>query len=80
MEIIRKISLKTALIVIGAVFAMVANAIPTRPEPQRLVNDQASIFTHDQKEYLERMLVAFDELLNGATQALEEYQDLDAIH
>ena len=61
MEIIRKISLKTALIVIGAVFAMVANAIPTRPEPQRLVNDQASIFTHDQKEYLERMLVAFDD-------------------
>ena len=61
MEIIRKISLKTALIVIGAVFAMVANAIPTRPESQRLVNDQASIFTHDQKEYLERMLVAFDD-------------------
>ena len=61
MKIIRKISLKTALIVIGAVFAMVANAIPTRPEPQRLVNDQASIFTHDQKEYLERMLVAFDD-------------------
>ena len=61
MEIIRKISLKTALIVIGAVFAMVANAIPTRPEPQRLVNDQASIFTPDQKEDLERMLVAFDD-------------------
>lgn len=61
MKIIRKISLKTALIVIGAVFAMVANAIPTRPEPQRLVNDQASIFTHDQEEYLERMLVAFDD-------------------
>ena len=61
MKIIRKISLKTALIVIGAVFAMVANAIPTRPEPQRLVNDQASIFTHDQKECLERMLVAFDD-------------------
>ena len=61
MEIIRKISLKTALIVIGAVFAMVAKAIPTRPEPQRLVNDQASIFTPDQKEDLERMLVAFDD-------------------
>jgi uncharacterized protein len=61
MEIIRKISLKTALIVIGAVFAMVANAIPTRPVPQRLVNDQASIFTPDQKEDLERMLVAFDD-------------------
>ena len=61
MKIIRKISLKTALIVIGAVFAMVANAIPTRPEPQRLVNDQASIFTPDQKEDLERMLVAFDD-------------------
>ena len=53
--------MKTALIVIGAVFAMVANAIPTRPEPQRLVNDQASIFTPDQKEDLERMLVAFDD-------------------
>lgn len=61
MKIIRKISLKTALIVIGAVFAMVANAIPIRPEPQRLVNDQASIFTPDQKEELERMLVAFDD-------------------
>ena len=61
MDIYRNTSLKTALIVIGAVFAMAASAIPSRPEPQRLVNDQASLFTPAQAQDLERMLVAFDD-------------------
>ena len=39
----------------------IVDAIPSRPEPQRLVNDYASLFTHAQTETLERVLVAFDD-------------------
>lgn len=39
----------------------IVDAIPPRPEPQRLVNDYASLFTHAQTETLERVLVAFDD-------------------
>ncbi len=38
-----------------------AFAIPDRPEPQRLVNDFAGIFSAGQIERLESMLVAFDD-------------------
>lgn len=61
MDIIRRISLKTALILIGAVFAMGAYALPSRPEPQRLVNDLAGIFSSRQTAELEKNLVAFDD-------------------
>ena len=53
--------LKTALIIIGAVFSCVLFAIPSRPQPQRLVNDLAGLFTPAQTEALERDLVAFDD-------------------
>ena len=53
--------MKAALIVIGAVFASVLHAIPSRPVPQRLVNDYARIFSPAQRESLERTLVAFDD-------------------
>ena len=36
-------------------------AIPSRPSPQRLVNDLAGIFTSQQVAALERMLVALDD-------------------
>lgn len=50
-----------ALSVILMFTAMTAAAIPQRPEPARLVNDLAGIFTHGQTEHLENMLVAFDD-------------------
>ena len=61
MRTLRNIYMKAALIVIGAVFASVLYAIPSRPVPQRLVNDYAGIFTSAQRESLERTLVAFDD-------------------
>lgn len=57
----RTIYIKAALIIIGAVFTFGLQAIPSRPVPQRLVNDYAKIFTSRQTESLERMLVAFDD-------------------
>lgn len=48
-----------------AIFAMLAagkaSAIPGRPEPPRLVNDFAGLFTPAQTESLERVLVACDD-------------------
>ena len=38
-----------------------AQAIPSRPEPPRLVNDYASLMTVAQRETLESVLVAFDD-------------------
>lgn len=49
----------------AAVFFMAvlptAKAIPPRPQPARLVNDMAGIFTAGQQAALERVLVAFDD-------------------
>lgn len=53
--------LTTALIIFGAASFVAAYAIPARPEPPRLVNDFAGIFSKRQTEELERMLVAFDD-------------------
>lgn len=61
MNILRKTFMKTALMVIGAVFTFGLYAIPSRPVPPRLVNDYAKIFTPSQRESLERTLVAFDD-------------------
>ena len=52
------------LTVFGAVLsisAFSASAIPSRPEPPRLVNDLAGLFTEIQAASLERVLVAFDD-------------------
>lgn len=39
----------------------ISHAIPARPEPQRLVNDFAGLFTPAQVQRLERVLTAFDD-------------------
>ena len=41
--------------------AVLSYAIPSRPDPQRLVNDLAQVFTSDQVSRLENTLVAFDD-------------------
>lgn len=54
--------MKRYIITLLAAFSLIAaSAVPSRPEPQRLVNDLADIFTSAQEETLERMLVAFDD-------------------
>lgn len=55
---IRRISLITLLL---AIVSSVAVAIPSRPQPQRLVNDLAGMFSPSQVEELEHRLVAFDD-------------------
>lgn len=65
MDIKGNIHIKTALMTIGAVFAIClcipSEAIPSRPSPERLVNDMAGIFTAYQVQELEDVLVAFDD-------------------
>lgn len=61
MKNFRSIYRKAALILIGAVFASILYAIPSRPQPQRLVNDFAGLFTPGQVSDLEKVLVAFDD-------------------
>ncbi len=61
MKHFRNIYKKAALILIGAVFTSVLYAIPSRPQPQRLVNDFAGLFTPGQVSDLEEILVAFDD-------------------
>lgn len=51
-----------ALCVFAALFISIsAGAIPDRPEPARLVNDLAGVFSASQTSGLENMLVAFDD-------------------
>ena len=45
----------------ATLICVAAAAIPARPEPARLVNDLAGLFTISQADELERMLVAFDD-------------------
>ena len=53
---------KCIISLLGALtFIISATAIPSRPEPARLVNDLADLFTAEQEEGLEKMLVAFDD-------------------
>lgn len=61
MKIFSKIYRIAALIVIGAAFVTEATAIPARPDPQRLVNDYAGLFSSREVDKLERALVAFDD-------------------
>lgn len=52
---------RTISMILIALTAMTAvAAIPQQPQPARLVNDLAGIFTYTQTESLERMLVDFD--------------------
>lgn len=57
-QTIRKHIILAAAVLLTAVSVA---AIPQRPEPARLVNDLAGIFTYGQTESLENMLVAFDD-------------------
>lgn len=41
--------------------ALSVMAVPSRPVPQRLVNDYADLFTWEEKAHLEQALVAFDD-------------------
>ena len=41
--------------------ALSVMAVPSRPVPQRLVNDYAGLFTWEEKAHLEQALVAFDD-------------------
>ena len=50
-----------ALMIIGAAFVLEVSAIPARPEPPRLVNDFAGLFSDRQTALLENELVAFDD-------------------
>lgn len=71
--------------VLSALFLFVVvslSAIPSRPEPQRLVNDFAGLFTSSQTDALERVLVAFDDSTSNQIAVvtvadLEGYQPVD---
>ncbi len=76
MKYFRNIYLKTALIIIGAVFASALYAIPSRPSPQRLVNDLAGLFTPGQTAALENVLVAFDDTTSNQI-AIVTVKDLE---
>lgn len=61
---------------------MTAYALPQRPEPPRLVNDLADIFTAEQENTLESILVAFDDSTSNqiaviTTKDLEGYEPAD---
>ena len=49
------------LLLLTVALLPVRAGIPARPQPQRLVNDLAGIFTSAQVRHLEQMLVAFDD-------------------
>lgn len=62
MKMTVKIRSRVLCLLLSAVAMLPALAgIPSRPEPQRLVNDLAGIFTAAQVRHLEQMLVAFDD-------------------
>ena len=52
---------KYILVLVCLLAAVLSYAIPARPNPQRLVNDFARIFTPEQVSRLEKNLVAFDD-------------------
>ena len=52
---------KYILVLLCQMTAVLSYAIPSRPDPQRLVNDLAQVFTSDQVSRLENTLVAFDD-------------------
>lgn len=52
---------RTITFITALVLAAYASALPSRPEPQRLVNDLAGIFSSAQTSALEHELTAFDD-------------------
>ena len=56
-----KYHIRHILVVLCLLAATICHGIPSRPDPQRLVNDLAGLFTPAQVADLERVLVAFDD-------------------
>ena len=52
---------KYILALVCLLAAAMSYAVPSRPDPQRLVNDLAKVFTPEQVSRLENTLVAFDD-------------------
>ena len=50
-----------AVFLLSVTAVLTLSAIPGRPVPPRLVNDYADIFTWEEENRLERMLVALDD-------------------
>ena len=61
MNCLMKSHIKHILAVVCLLSAVICHAIPSRPNPQRLVNDLAGLFSPGQVADLERILVAFDD-------------------
>lgn len=59
--IVRRAAMPLMLAVLLVALCPCASAIPTKPVPERLVNDFAGIFTAEQVLSLERALTAFDD-------------------
>ena len=60
--------------------AAVSYAIPSRPDPQRLVNDLAKVFTPEQVSTLENTLVAFDDSTSNQIVVVTVKDRRDTIH
>lgn len=54
-------AMAVVLTAVALFFGVTLSAIPSRPEPPRLVNDFAGILTEDQVDLLERRLVAYSD-------------------
>ena len=56
-----KFRIKYIFTIVFLLLATMSYAIPSRPKPQRLVNDLAGLFSPSQNARLENVLVAFDD-------------------
>lgn len=78
-EIRQLVRISVLTIALACVSAFISNAVPSRPEPQRLVNDYAGILSQGQVDALENMLVEFDDSTSNQitiviTEDLEGYE------
>ena len=60
-RIIQLLRISVLTIALACISEAIISAIPSRPEPQRLVNDYAGILSQGQISSLENMLVEFDD-------------------
>lgn len=75
----RLLRISVLMIVLAFISEFITSAIPSRPEPQRLVNDYAGILSQGQISSLESMLVEFDDTTSNQiaiviTEDLEGYE------
>jgi uncharacterized protein len=62
--------------------ASLAQTLPPKPVPPRLVNDFSNILSYDQKDYLEKKLVAYDDsssiqIAIVTVKSLQDYEPVD---